>query len=488
LIGSGFQRFFNKDGRYAERFEPVYGYRMLRRFWLEVHFRFFDLADDRRYCFQRRLKLFAGKTVQDVCCHNVIIIHTDIHTCPYSLLFLHNLYKSFLDFIIKRLTMNQSKARKAESALRRNIVSGSSVVRNMNKLKTSELIEIYAYSEAIIETVREPLIILDKSLHVKTANRAFFKTFETTKKETYGKYVYDLNGGEWNIPELKRLLEKIIPKNTHFNDYEVKHGFERIGPRIMLLNARRIVLEGNKTRLILLAIEDVTERRKLEQQKEDFLNMASHELKTPLTSLKAYLQILERRLGEGADSKNTHFLLRINRQVEKMVSIIQNILVSGRMNEKGAGLVRKKFDLEKLVRHIVGDFRFTTDSHKIMLKGKVNREITGDRERFGPVLINFLTNAIKYSPQGKEIVVGMKEDRSSVRISVKDNGIGVPKESQALIFDRFYRVKDNDKKKDAGFGLGLYISSMIIKQHGGKVGVTSNKGNGSLFWFSLPLT
>ncbi len=385
--------------------------------------------------------------------------------------------------------MITKKVRKTPSAAREEILGGSSILGNLQKLSVAELIENYAYSEAIIETIREPLLVLDRNLNVKTANKAFFETFSMTKKETYGHYVYDLNGGEWNIPELKKLLEKIVPKNTHFNDFIVTHNFDRIGNKIMLLNARRIVLEGNKTQLILLAIEDITEKKKLEQQKEDFLNIASHELKTPLTTLKAYAQILGKRLGEGADEKNEHFVSRINKQADKMVSIIQDILDASRLNEKALKLSKKKFDLDRFVRNIVDDFQYTTDNHIITIAGMIGREVIADKERIGQVLVNFITNAIKYSPGEKSIKIVLKTDNGNAVVSVQDYGIGIPKEKQALVFDRYYRVKEGGEKPGVGFGLGLYISSEIIKQHGGRIGVKKNnsKEKGSVFWFSLPL-
>ena len=121
------------------------------------------------------------------------------------------------------------------------------------------------YAEAIVETVREPLVVLDAALRVKTANRSFYQTFQAAPATTEGQFLYDLGNGAWNIPRLRELLEEILPQNSHFNDFEVDHAFEGLGRRRMLLNARRIFHEGGRTELILLAIEDVTERRRAEE-------------------------------------------------------------------------------------------------------------------------------------------------------------------------------------------------------------------------------
>lgn len=154
-------------------------------------------------------------------------------------------------------------------------------------MTVEDVVVVYAYAEAIVETVREPLIILDEQLRIKTANKSFFDKFKVEKKETYNKLIFDLGNGQWDIPLLKKLLKEILPKSSYFNDYEVSHKFEDIGERTMLLNARRIVLEGHKTELILLAIEDMTDQKLIDKQKDDFIGIASHELKTPLTSIKA---------------------------------------------------------------------------------------------------------------------------------------------------------------------------------------------------------
>ncbi len=148
------------------------------------------------------------------------------------------------------------------------------LLRDFGNLTVAELIENYIFSEAVVETVREPLLILHPNLTVKSANNSFFKAFKVTKEETMGRKLYELGNGQWNIPELRTLLETILPKNTSFNDFEVRHTFESIGQKLMLLNARRIVFEGHKTRLILLAIEDKTEQKKLAEllQRETEIN------------------------------------------------------------------------------------------------------------------------------------------------------------------------------------------------------------------------
>ena len=174
------------------------------------------------------------------------------------------------------------------------------------------------YAENIVETVREPMLVLDGQLRVRTANRSFYRTFRVTKPDTEGRLLYDLGNGQWDIPKLRSLLEEILPQNTALNDYEVAHDFEAIGPKVMLLNARRIYREGNETELILLAIEDITERRRIEDERRELetrftslvKNIRDHSIFTldPQGQITSWNREAERILGYGeAEVLGQHF-------------------------------------------------------------------------------------------------------------------------------------------------------------------------------------
>lgn len=360
------------------------------------------------------------------------------------------------------------------------------LLRDIKKLTVEDVVVMYAYAEAIVETVREPLIILDGNLRIKTANKAFFDDFQVTKEETYDKYIFELENGQWNIPDLKRLLKEILPKNSHFNDFEVNHDFKNIGKRTMILNARRIILEGYKTELILLAIEDVTSRKE-KQRKDEFLSIASHELKTPITTIKAYTQLLEKRLAGCNDKKNSYFIRSINNQTDKLINLINDFLDISKIEAEKLVFSKKKFDLGKLIKKIVMDFQYITEIHQIKIIGEINVTIKGDQERVGQVLINLLTNAIKYSPLGREVIIRSNVNKKSVTVSIQDFGLGIPKSKQKHVFDKYFQVNEDSEVGKHGFGLGLYITSEIVKRHGGEIWVESSKDKGSTFYFSLPL-
>jgi len=359
-------------------------------------------------------------------------------------------------------------------------------LQDIKSLSVGEMVEIYAYAEAIIETVRDPLMVLDSKLHVKTVNKAFIDFFQVTHKSTIGKYIYELNGGEWDIPELKKLLEDILPRNTHFNNYEVRHNFDKLGLKIMLINARRVVLEENKTQLILFAIEDITELKEQEKQKDEFISLVSHELKNPLTSIKANTQILKKKLKNNEDKSLLKIFNSMEAQTTKVMDLISDLLSEAKTRAKGFNYNNKKFDVNSLVEEIIENNVRRVDSHKIIQKNKVRRYIVADRARIGQVLDNLISNAIKYSPKNKKVIVRVSTTKENVKFSVQDFGIGISKENLKKVFEPFFRESEMQRETFPSIGLGLYISAEIVKHYSGKIWVESTENKGSTFFFTIP--
>jgi signal transduction histidine kinase len=354
----------------------------------------------------------------------------------------------------------------------------------ITKLTIEELIEAYAFSDAIVETVREPLLILDGDLHIKRANSAFFKTFKVNKKDTLNCLIYDLGNKQWDIPKLRELLLEILPEKKSFNDFEVIHRFQTIGNKHMLLNARQIVLDGYKTKLILLAIEDITERRLLEKQRDALVGSAGHELKTPLTSIKIYTQLL---LKNPNRKELITFLEKIDSKVNVLNKLVEDIL---NMSKMGAGKLKIKketFNMDDCVKGIVEDLKAYSENHTLTKVGNFTATVIGDQKLICQVVTNLILNAIKYSPKAKKIIVTSQIEKDMLKVSVQDFGMGVPKKDHNHIFEPFYRTENKKKERIPGFGLGLYISSEIIAAHGGSLQVESDGKKGSLFYFLLPL-
>ncbi|MDQ3076269.1 MAG: ATP-binding protein [bacterium] len=360
-------------------------------------------------------------------------------------------------------------------------------IKDIQQLTVEDVVVMFAYAEAIVETVREPLVILDEELHIKTANKAFFDSFRVNKTETYNKSIFGIGNGQWDTSELKKLLYEVLPENSIFNDYEITHKFEDIGERTMLLNARRIVLEGHQTELILLAIEDITEMKKLEKEKDDFISMVSHELKTPLTTIKMFVHLLHGINKKKKDKKSLFLSDKMNDQVERLTNMIGSFINVYSIQSGKMDIHKSYFDINKTVQKEAQTFQYSSENHAVSFIGKTSVKVFGDKERIGQVLMNLLTNAIKYSPEGNKIIVSVKKVKQEVIVSVQDFGIGIAPTQQEKIFERFYRTNGKAERSAKGLGLGLYIASEIIKSHGGKMWVESKVGKGSTFYFSLPI-
>jgi signal transduction histidine kinase len=244
--------------------------------------------------------------------------------------------------------------------------------------------------------------------------------------------------------------------------------------------------EGVPTRMVGVMF-DITETKLIEQQKDEFIGIASHELKTPVTSIKAFSEILQEKFENAGDSESAELMKKLNRQVDRLTDLISDLLDTTKIAEGRLQLNFEPTDLNELIRSTVEEMQRTTHKHKIAVElGKVP-VIDADKERLSQVMINLLNNAVKYSPQGGDITVISETNRDHVRVTVSDRGIGISPESQSKIFERFYRISTPPLHTYPGMGLGLYISAGIVQRHGGRIKVESREGKGSSFSFTLPI-
>jgi two-component system, chemotaxis family, CheB/CheR fusion protein len=477
-------------------------------------------------------------------------------------------------------------------------------------LNTAKKVDAVKHAQDIIEIIREPFLVLDSSLHVVTANPAFYKAFKVLKKNTEGVLVYELGNQQWNIPLLRELLEDILPKKKETKGFKVVHNFPSIGEKIMLLHARQIDnvqlillviedvteahtalasgvkseklfraliekstdavalvdpkgkvlycspstqsvtgftreefkkltnpfelvppddrkfvtrlfeellkkpggsthaiyrikhknnnliwIESTMTNLIMdsnvaavvLNYRDVTERKDHERQKEEFIGIASHELKTPVTSIKGYGQVLQRWMGKEGNTKAVEFLQKMDAQLNKLTSLIGDLLDSTKLEGGRLQFHAEQYDFNELVLNIVDEMQQTTTKHLLVTRIAPTKTIYGDRDRIGQVITNFISNALKYSPHSKEIIITTTANKESVTLSVKDFGNGIAKNKQVKVFDRFFRVSGKNQDTFAGLGLGLYIAAEIVKRHNGRTWVESEVNEGTTFSFSVPI-
>jgi len=258
--------------------------------------------------------------------------------------------------------------------------------------------------------------------------------------------------------------------------------------------ARRIASALDNVHLYRQAQAEIRERKNAEEalreseaRKDEFISMASHELKTPLTSLKGFTNLLQRRLSKQGDMQALHFLTRMEEQLDKLTKLVSELLDVTKMQTGKLEFREERFFLNELVRQTLENLQGTTETHHLQLEEVIDVQVPGDKDRLGQVLINLLTNAIKYSPEADTVIVRVSADEHNAIVSVQDFGIGIEETHQEKIFERFYQVNDDTEKTFPGLGIGLYISSQIVRGHHGLLWVESAKGAGATFYVSLPL-
>lgn len=282
---------------------------------------------------------------------------------------------------------------------------------------------------------------------------------------------------ETDMISLSELLKKGETK-----PYE-KEYIRRDGTRLPILIGAALADSDKKTSVAFIL--DLSARKKLERRKDEFIGLASHELKTPLTSMKVFTQLLQRSLTPTKSRKGLEYITKINRQIERLTTLVEELLDVSKIEAGQLQLNLEKFDPYQLVTEIVSEVQAITPHHTLKVIGSFKSDITGDAFRIKQVLLNLLTNAVKYSPQAKEVLITLTEDMTKVCIAVTDHGVGIPEVDQKRIFEKFFRAGGKNKHSFPGLGLGLYLSKRIIERHGGKIWLESQEGKGSTFSFSL---
>ena len=344
------------------------------------------------------------------------------------------------------------------------------------------------YAGAIVETVREPLVVLSSDLRVQRANTAFYQFYRMMPQDTEGHVLTELGSGQWNIPQLRTLLEQILATNQSFSNYQLEQTFPMIGHKIMLLNARRLLRERERPDepLILLAMEDISERREIERQKDALFGMVSHELKDPINNVKLAVQLLERQLAETGYEEATTLLGKIKKQLDEFARLIDETLDVTAIEGGTMPWHPATFAIDGLVRETVEQVEQSNPDAHVLLENEVHTDVYGDEERTRQVFTNLLTNALKYSSLTYPIQVRLSTGEEDVIVSVQDHGVGIPKDQQARLFERFYQDENVGQPGVPGLGLGLYIAAEITKRQGGRIWVESEPGKGAIFSFTIP--
>ena len=276
---------------------------------------------------------------------------------------------------------------------------------------------------------------------------------------------------------------KLILKNNIGGEFQNRQRRSDGMERWHLIRIMPIKNEDGKVQLWSGTATDIHELRLLQQQKDDFISIASHELKTPITSLKASLQLLNRLKNKPTAAMLPSLIDLANKSLDKVITLIKYLLDTSNVNDGQLLLDQKLFTLAHAIEECSHSISIE-GIHTIITEGDMELQVYADAERINQVIINFITNAVKYAPESKEIIIKIEKVNDMAKVSVIDKGTGIPPEKLTHLFDRYYQA-DNSGSQYSGLGLGLYISAEIIKKHHGQIGVESELGKGSTFWFTL---
>jgi two-component system, chemotaxis family, CheB/CheR fusion protein len=368
------------------------------------------------------------------------------------------------------------------------------------------------YAQAIVETIREALVVLDSNLRVITANPAFYEMFQVTSGQTEQRLIFELGNGQWNIPQMRSLQEAIASGNSQledFQNFEVDHEFEQIGRKIMLFNVCKMSQTDHQD-MILLAIDDITQEKQLQIEraqlltqeqlartaadtanriKDEFLSILSHELRNPLNSLVGWTQLLRK---EKVDKNKLSRGLEVIENSAKLQSqLIEDLLDISRITSGKLRLNPYLIQLAPVIRSAIEVVRLSADAKGIQLVPRLDdasKKIFGDPIRLQQVVWNLLSNAIKFTPPQGQVEITLEYIDSMAQIQVRDTGKGISAEFLPYVFDRFRQADSSLTRSDTGLGLGLTIVHHLVKLHGGTAQAESlGEGQGATFTVKLPL-
>lgn len=363
------------------------------------------------------------------------------------------------------------------------IIGVSKIARDItDKKKTeNELMHLASLVEASSDAIWSST--LDHK--VLTWNKGAEKLYGFRAKEVIGTNIIGAVVPDDKLEEHKKTSEKVI-RGEQVEALETAR-LTKEGRRLDVSMTLASIKDAQKNIIGISAIvRDISAQKEQEKLKDEFISMASHELKTPITSMKMFLDILSSYLGEqNVDAQK--YVKRIKDQTNKMKDLVNDLLDVSRI---GMGKLRfnsEKFRLDEAIQDTVESIQPAAKKHALIFSVREDLIVYGDKFRIYQVITNLVNNAIKYSPEGKKIIIKVKAIKGEAIVSVQDFGIGIAKEKQQKIFEKLYQVTDPEEKTYPGLGMGLYISKEIINGHNGRMWVKSKKGTGSTFYFSLQI-
>jgi PAS domain S-box-containing protein len=353
------------------------------------------------------------------------------------------------------------------------------------------------FAESIVETIRESLLVLDSELRVIRANRSFFQQFGLNPPEVVNNYFRDLGNGMWDVPDFLHELHKEITRGNRLEHYEITREFGELGMRTMLVSARLIYQNLTETNLILLTIEDITERKRTQQQLADraeelarsnaeleqFAHIASHDLQEPLRMVSSYCQLLKSRYHATLDDKANDFIDFAVGGAKRMQTLINDLLAFSRVGTAKTDFVAT--DCNALMGPVLANLELAIREHNVEIVCGKLPTVMADETQIAQLFQNLIGNAIKFGREDNpRVEIGAQKRKHDWLFSVQDNGIGIDPNFSERIFVIFQRL--HTRSEYPGTGIGLAICKKIVERHNGKIWVKSKLSKGATFFFTLP--
>lgn len=340
--------------------------------------------------------------------------------------------------------------------------------------------------ETITSNTPDLMYVWDLNYIFTYANNALLTMWGKTWDEAVGKRLIDNGYEPWHAEMHEREIDQVRATKKPVRG-EVSFPHAVLGKRVYDYILVPVINEQGEVEAVAGTTRDVTERYQDDQRKNDFIGMVSHELKTPLTSLSAILQVADAKLKNSEDHFLATAMKKANMQVKRMSTMINGFLNVSRLESGKITMEKSWFNIEELVKEVVEEMRLSSIGHYINLTQCPSIEIYADRDKINSVISNLISNGVKYSPKDTIVRVGCELKDNEVIISIRDEGVGINPDDAAKIFERYYRVESSNTHHISGFGIGLYLSAEIVQRHDGRIWVASEPGSGSTFYFSLPV-
>src|SRR5579872_1342423 len=359
----------------------------------------------------------------------------------------------------------------------------------------------YLGADRIIDTIRQALVVLDQELRVIYVNRAFYRAFNVIPEQTIGQHLADVCDRRLDVPALRGLLDLLQAENAAIENYEIEIELPALGGRMLLLSAEKIRGESEDACKIVVAIDDVTERKRAETMlksakwhaeranlsKSRFLAAASHDLRQPLQTLSLVRGILAKKIKDKKDEEALMLVARLNETADALLGMLDTLLDINQIETGGVRPERVDFPINDMLERLRIEFAYHAQAHGLLWHVVPCRlGICSDPRLLEQMIRNLLSNAVKHTEHGK-ILLGCRRRGDKLRIQVWDTGTGIPRDQLRAIFEEFHQLDNPVREHNRGFGLGLSIVQRLGNLLGHSIDVQSRIGKGSVFAVEVPL-